>query len=416
MPKNIKCNGINSELINWLRGYKHLESILPDINDFETDLIPAICDKDHRKRVAHSKEVIKILWYNHPVLGPYPFLETLSDFEFDRQFYQGYRDHASHQLKVYFLGLYFFEKSPLINKAIIDELQISNNKEAIREFHLRWLITAVYHDIGYVIENEQTNELDEKVWDKTKKVLNETLHTPLCYLPKFGKTLSREREEQIIQNNGIFYPTVKHPVDIEKDKSCRDLLNLISEDAIKANLGIVTENVSSPLRSYYEFAYKTKAKDGRPKFRDHGIASSLLLLKVWRSFNDYIEQLCLLTNEELLKSSLSEILALKSSLKGFDKTIYAAAGAISLHNLNKDIWDESEAIKHHLTLKEYWLRLENNNGNKATPLAFLLGLVDSIQCWDRPMYNNPTTKDKQITDEDIEMSYVDGNVILRVAS
>ena len=101
MPKNIKCNGINSELINWLRGYKHLESILPDINDFETDLIPAICDKDHRKRVAHSKEVIKILWYNHPVLGPYPCLETLSDFEFDRQFYQGYRDHASHQLNIH---------------------------------------------------------------------------------------------------------------------------------------------------------------------------------------------------------------------------------------------------------------------------------------------------------------------------
>jgi hypothetical protein len=325
MPKNTKCNGINSELINWLRGYEHLDSILPEFEEleldfFESDLIPAICDKDHRKRVAHSKEVIKKLWYKHAALGPYPFLETLSEFEFDRQFHQKYRDHASHQLKVYLLGLYFFEKSPLIKKTIIEELQISNLNDAIQEFHLRWLITSVYHDIGYIIENEQTNELDVEVWDKTKKILNETLHAPLSYLPKFERYINREKEEQIIQNNGIFNPTVKHPIDIEKDKYC-DLFSLISNDSIKANLGIVTEKNPSPLRSYYEFAYKAKASDNRPKFRDHGIASALLLLKVWRSFNNYIESISTLSNEELLKSSLSEIIALKSSLTGFEKTI-----------------------------------------------------------------------------------------------
>ena len=111
MPKNLKCNGINSELINWLRDYEHLENILPDKKDLETYLIPAICNKDQHERVKNSKAIIKALWYKHDVLGPYPFLETLSEFEFDRKFYHGYRDHSSHQLKVYLLGLYFFNFS-----------------------------------------------------------------------------------------------------------------------------------------------------------------------------------------------------------------------------------------------------------------------------------------------------------------
>ncbi len=402
--KLVNRKGINFELIKWLKEHNNIESILYNVVNFETELIPAICSSDQRERVAHSKEVIKKIWYFHEQLGPYPFLDTLSQFEFDRVYYTDYRDHSSHQLKVYLLGLYLFEKSSIVKKNILNEINLKDENIATKEFHLRWFITAVYHDIGYVIENEQTDKKTNEVWEKTKSTLNNALHAPLSYLTKFEKLLSKEKEEQIIQNNSIFNPTVTYPVSIERDETCDDFLNLIGECSINANLGTIQDNVKSPLRSYYDFATKTIPNDGRPKFKDHGIASSLLLLKVWRSFRDYVFKLSKIDKEVLLSQSQPSIISLKKLLEKTESTVYAAASAISLHNINKDIWEKQEALINHLTLDDFLLRIEPENGKKATPLAFLLGIVDSIQCWDRPMFSTPSINNRHITDSDINMS------------
>lgn len=406
MPKTnpiSQCNGINLELISWLKQYAHLEKILPDIKkDFTQDLIPAICSRESRERAAHSKEIIKILWYKQEVLGPYPFLDTLSEFEFDRKFYANYRDHASHQLKVYLLGLYFFEKSSIVKQSILKEINIDDPTKAIEEFHLRWLVTAVYHDIGYVIENGETDAATGEAWNKTKNVLNEALHTPLSFLPQFKKWISKDSEKLIIKRQEFHIPSVDSPMEIEGEKNC-DYFDLLKEYSINANVGLSNGGVKSPLRSYYDYAFKTNPTDNRPRFRDHGIASSLLLLKVWRSFKKYILKVSAITNEEHLTEATPSILSLNKALEDSENTIIAAASAISLHNINKDIWDLKDTLTHGLTLKDFSLRLEYGNGKNPTPLGFLLGLVDSIQCWDRPMFNTPTTESKHITDEDITM-------------
>ena len=410
---SIKCSGINSELISWLRQYSMKQDVIPDNISIDTDLIPAICSKDYQTRVAYSKEVIKKLWYQHEILGPYPFLETLSMFEFDRVFYTNYRDHASHQLKVYLLGLYFFENSPLIKTSILKEINIDDEKKAIREFHIRWLVTAVYHDIGYVIENEQTDSFVSKAWETTKNVLNETLRNPLSSLAKFEKLLSKEKEKIIIKRHDIYTPQVDYPNEIEFDKDCDDYLMLLKDYGNFSKLGASKNNTVSPVRTYYDYAYKTKPIDSnRPSFRDHGIGSALLLLKVWRSFKKHIERLSQIDNEEYLSEALPSILSLNQSLKEIEKTIIAAASAISLHNISKDIWDTSSALTNGLTLNDFYLRLEQTSTKHSTPLGFLLGLVDSIQCWDRPMFTSPTINKKPISDEEINMYSSDGKIYL----
>lgn len=423
MPKsnNIsKCYGINQELVNWLLEYKYFELIFPDVKEttkeerlkyLSTDLIPAICSRESRERVAHSKIIIKNLWYSHVVLGPYPFLDTLSQFEFDRQFYTDYRDHASHQLKVYLLGLYFFNNSTLINQNIIKEIDFKDKEKAIEEFHLRWLVTSVYHDIGYVIENGETDAATGKAWQITKEVLNETLHTPLSLIPKFQPLISNDTEKLILKREEFHIPSVDYPEEIENDKDC-DYLELIKEYSINSNVGVSNAKTPSPIRSYYNYAYKTNPKGKRPRFRDHGIASALLLLKVWRCFHKHISKLSVLTNQEHLTEAFPLILSLKKTLPETEKTIIAAASAMSLHNINKDIWDLKDALNHGLKLKDFIIRLEYNNGKNPTPLAFLLGLVDSIQCWDRPMFNNPTVDNKPITDEDITIYTDNGKIYI----
>ena len=51
---------------------------------------------------------MKELWEAEIGIGPYPFSEILSLFEFGGKFWDGYRDHVLHQIKVYLLGLYLF--------------------------------------------------------------------------------------------------------------------------------------------------------------------------------------------------------------------------------------------------------------------------------------------------------------------
>ena len=405
--KKYSVFGVNTDLINWARSSPLIAQSFGEAKVSEDDLFRSFDSTSDVERVEFSKQVIKKLWYSQPVLGPYPFLDTLSMFEFDRFFYPNYRDHVCHQLKVYLLGLFVYENCSKIR----DEIDISFDaieKVPEKEFLLRWLAAAVYHDIGYVLENEKADSLDGEAWQKTRDEINRVLDAPLSTMPMFGSFMTRDVEQRLIQEHDIFTPKIMYPKDIENDHKI-DILDQFNQEGFRAGLAAK----GSPLRAYYEYAQNHVPPKRSKGFRDHGIVSALLLLRVWRAFSNYVSTLSSKAGDNALISeqNYKKIDSLARNLALHSESIRSVAAAITLHNVNGKIWDAGDALSHGLTFHNFRICL--SEPERQTPLAFLLGLVDTLQDWDRPRFRSPTDIDKQmLTDQDMSITSSNGKLLI----
>ena len=136
------------------------------------------------------------------------------------------------------------------------------------------------------------------------------------------------------------------------------------------------------LGRYDSFTRVTAPKGYYHPIEDHGILSALLLICQFEYFKEYTQSMCPLINKEpTINKETREILStLHLVVPRYEKQVQYAAAASALHNVNVDIWDVDDAKRepYYLTLDSYQLQLEHS------PLAFLLALVDTLQCWDRP--------------------------------
>lgn len=82
----------------------------------------ALAAPNYDDRVIHSQLIITTAWSKQAGLGPYLLLDRLSQMEHDRVFHDSYRDHVCHQLKVFLLGLYFFDSIlPIRQQVLADD-------------------------------------------------------------------------------------------------------------------------------------------------------------------------------------------------------------------------------------------------------------------------------------------------------
>lgn len=402
--------GVNADILHWVRGSDLARAALEPAGVGEDDLFIALGATDYNERVEKAKRVIHKLWFHEQALGPYPFLETLAEFQFG-SFYSGYRDHVCHQLDVYLLGLMAYDSCPALRDGL-DETFAVPAENARAELLVRWLVTAVYHDIGYVLEAEGAADSESEEWQRTAQAFNECLSAPLSTLPAFKELLPRSTEKAVIRNQRIFtHPELEHPTQLDAYQAV-DVLNALGEEAERAGLGSRSAHIT-PLRAYYDYARSTKPADRSP-FRDHGVASALLLLQTWRSFQDYVGQLAVCRNEPLLERSLSEIDALAKKLPGRHASVRAAAAAMALHNISPKSWKHGDALEKGLRFGEFKICL--SNPTRRTPLAFLLGLVDSLQDWDRPRFRPIREGDKKpmLTGQDLSITGRDGKLHIYV--
>jgi len=116
MPTNGKCqleeyrhrienevyrlNKVNAEVVSFLDKGGYLESVFFGIRDYKDRLFKSLGANDHRMREAYGKDLMQDLWETELGLGPYPFAEILSKFEFAGKFHRNYRDHVLHQLSL----------------------------------------------------------------------------------------------------------------------------------------------------------------------------------------------------------------------------------------------------------------------------------------------------------------------------
>jgi len=84
--------GVNADIVGWAERSALARAALDPAGVGVDDLYRALGAVDYNNRVRLAKVLIERLWHHHPALGPYPFLDTLSEFQFGA-FYRGYRDH-----------------------------------------------------------------------------------------------------------------------------------------------------------------------------------------------------------------------------------------------------------------------------------------------------------------------------------
>lgn len=399
--------GVNADLIRWALDSQLAQGVLGGAGvTIEKDLFRALA-ADPQERVVWSKKVIKLLWDAHPMLGPYPFLEILSEFEFDRQFHPNYRDHVCHQLKVFLLGLFAYDRVSDLRDGLDEELGVARSAQ----FPVRWLVTAVYHDIGYVLENEPALVPGSKQWHTTRDALNAALEAPLSHVARFATEFSQVMERTIVYEQKLFVRKIlDHPESLTKFEQPDDLFRQLEVEAVRAGLRPRRPNVA-PLRAYWNCARSEKLPDRPSCYYDHGIASALLLLQSWGGFDERIKALIAkVDGDAVLRRNRLELERLARDLDEHRESIRAAAAAMALHNINPDKWAPDTRVAYHLEVSPFRICL--TGADRKTPLAFLLGLADTLQDWGRGRFRAPRETDKHVlSDQDMSIR-ADGKRLL----
>lgn len=385
--------GVNRTLYDWAISYTYFTELLNDHEKIDR-LLSGIFGEDGEIRENASIEFYHLIWEHYPELGPSPLIEVLAEFEHDRVFYNDYRDHTTHMIKVFFLGMYFYDQVKYIRSAINNVLPKTNENTAA--FIKLWTITALYHDIGYIFENKKIENY-QKEWEVFRDKFNEMLTSPLsCFFQKLR--ITREKEKSFIKNNKIYMNTIDNIGELEAKDKNEEIWEIFQLGGKRSHL---TNNDSiNGIWEYYEFAVRRQTVDGRQGFMDHGICSALLLGKTWYAYFDYLKMIVKKNYDiaglsPLDKNSLCD---LWRELASTEPLVVLAANAIALHNINKEIWNKSDASSYHIFLNDF--RLEFTE----LPVACLLKLCDEIQLWDRNRFRRPQVTDRITTGDDLELA------------
>lgn len=407
---NYLVYGINAELISWLE--RRPEPLFGAVSSDK--LLQAFASGIQDQREKHSTDIIESLWNSQPTLGPYPFLSTLSQFQFDRVFYANYRDHVCHQLKVYVLGTFIYDASSAVRDGLAKEFDLPATR-AYPEFLRRWLAASVYHDIGYVIENEEVlegNTTDAAKWSDTRKILNETLDAPVSSVKECSRWISKSSETAAVKRNRHRFAANRSigPVsDLETWEKDGDLFQLLNAEATKS--GVKSLRRRPALREYWEHARSSLGKHRGP-FYDHGIASALLFLQTWKAYREQLRRLSLCREDVEVGAHSAKLRKLSKAVGAAEETVRAAAAAMALHNINPHQWDEQTIRAARLDLSRFSICLLN--AERRTPLAFLLGVADSLQDWDRPRYRAANESDRNPLDQDLSISAKNDKILLHL--
>lgn len=378
-----EIEGVNKTLFLWALESKIMKQFLNEDNLLQ-ELLQKILGKNEEQRELASLTFYQHIWSKYPEFGANLLINLLPDFEHDRVFYDNYRDHTTHMVKCFLLGVYFYENC-----------QVFNEKEHNSELFLKtWTLAVLYHDIGYIFENELVNP-QSKHLERILKLINKSLFAPLANVPYFSQYITEVRERNWIDKYRIYTGNIHEISEFERE----DFFEIFSEFSQITKLGTTPE--TNGIYKYYQYAHSEKTKDGRSGFRDHGICSALIFQKLWNCYKDYLIDISY--KDEILNDLDQEvqrwIKRFREEVPQNSELIRLALGAIALHNVSKDLWDEANAYVLNLDLRSFSISLKKKN----LFYAFLLRLCDEIQMWDRMHYRKPQASDKNLYGSDLNI-------------
>lgn len=289
-------------------------------------------------------------------------VELLSEFESNASsLLMSHRDHYSHSVYVFALGLAIFETNEWFRKVFSTAYRFKDGgegKESACAFLEYWGLTALFHDIGYPFEIPFEQILAYFEVDQKKKKRG----TDSVY---------------------IAYQNVKSLIKIENEDRAR-LAKLYNGENFEDVAELLAFGITQRLGKAYKFTnefmeQKIRSKPNHPEqnnyFMDHAFFSACRL---------YQELVRILKPENLQKYHVDAITAimLHNSLFKFAIVGY-----------------KSGNLKAPLKAKLH-------------PLAWLLMLCDELQCWDRTAYGrnsrdelHPMAVDFSFADQQIHAMY-----------
>ena len=361
--------GVNRDLLLWAGDSPLYQEAVKDFDADYTHLLKAL-GPNEGDRYRGSLALMKAIWNNHPELGLPPDYELLTNLEYEGAFYSKYRDHTTHMFKVFLLGLYLYERQHRIRTAVHG---VGLKGEA---FLAVWILAALYHDAGYVLENDKTTG-DDKVAKDLFERLSKDLSKPLTKL--FPKDFGTGTETGIqVQLNLLLSR-------IERMYTLKAALNRFSGKGKSVRLTV--KEKTNPILQYFEKVQGTH--EGRSYF-DHGIVSAGMMLFLQQTLCKYYKDFPM---EELNSDQQERLKTLRDSAPAYEDYTERAAFAVALHNIKKG-WNEAmmtELVIDDARLGDFRIPLETGlePGCGPEPVAWLLRLCDELQCWDRQYYGNP---------------------------
>ena len=264
-------------------------------------------------------------------------IELLSEFEANGSgLLMKHRDHYSHSVYVFSLGLAIFESNSIFRNAYKDYYKISDEHEAAHHFLEYWGLTALFHDIGYPFELpfEQVCSYFEVGGSKR----SERPFVAYKDLEKFiainedvkNKLYKIFPDKKFTNTNELFACILAEKLVAVYDKT-------VTEEKM---IEVLTDKPTKP--------------DEFNHFMDHAYFSATVLFK-----------------------KLFEEMQL---------------------DMKKEHLDALTAILMHNSLYKFSVAKYKSEGNKPFkinihPLAYILMLSDELQCWDRTAYGRNSKKE-----------------------
>lgn len=377
--------GINLQIYDWLNSTELFRKpLLLDDKLSLNDYLLVLGLKDDGDKNFYATELIGILWGAYPQLGPLPFIDTLLEMQNTQIFYSEYRDHLRHSLQVMLLGLYVYERNTEVQSIISSALSTKIQPEAPMhiEFFLRWLVTSIFHDIGYVAENDATTsggEENAELKTKLLKEFNDYLSYPISKTGLFTDILEQPQEREYFKSKP--FDNFIHKFEDIPILNGTDLFE--DFDDIGETIGIGNmKPESSILTRYFELA-RTHHQDSDPAadrapFLDHGVVSSGLLLRLHANYMERIEALSEQETSPVHKKIAEGIIGKKDATESIVKD---AAAAIAFHNINVKWKSETYLSRHLFPANNLKFRFSG-----ISALSFFLRYIDALQDYDRPLY------------------------------
>ena len=369
MLKRPMISGVNADLLVWAEDSPLYRLALGDADPDREQLYKALGPSETNCYAA-TFALTDALWRRHPELGLGPDYRLLAEKEHGRDYYNKYRDHCTHMFKVYLLGLYLYEKQSKLHEAL--QSFFAGEADPDRAFLSVWTLAALYHDMGYLIETEDGTR-DSEAARFVYARLTEALALPLTRLyPRVFGLGTEAGQQKALRKKNLMIPAV-----VETLKDLEEKLALLK--GFGPGVGLCVEADSNPLKAYYDYLPKRRAKRS---YYDHGVVSACILLFVRDALVKYVQESREAGFSETQRAKLQEFLA---GAADYSRWAELAARAIALHNVKKD-FNAHEALELNqkgVTIGDFRIPLDRE------PVAYLLRLCDELQCWDRKRFDVP---------------------------
>lgn len=347
-------------------------------------------------------------------LSPEPFLRRLSGLEYAGTFHTRYRDHVTHTLLVYVLGAYLVRCCSPLRAAVGYDTEPEGRDARYVEFIAWWRRTSLFHDIGYLFENESAEACRDAVGlvREYPKLLLRRLASPRPGLTP----LTDERWNALKLDVERAMPPVREVYDLftatDPSGSPRSAFDILDESGetpavLRANGGF---------RNYFDLC-RTTALGRRQPYLDHGIMSALVLLKI----GELARRFLAVVGERIAPLKLSEwdgfLARARDELAEECRELAECAASIAVHNISPHIHGDgaTETLQGVDRLpKHYCVDLRKN------PSAFLLRLSDGLQDWNRRYFRSPLAEEEELPRprgaQDVDIHATSDKIVVRVTA